>query len=264
MRFKGKIIGCLLGLLCFGPIGAAFGFIIGHLLDIGYFRAFVDATQHSVHTHTQKVFFENTFKIMGYIAKSDGHVSQNEINTARSIMSKMRLNPLLKAQAIALFTQGKQPDFNINTAISELRQVCHTQPILLQLFLDIQWQMASADGTVSATKKRTLEQICEALGVSAFQTDHQQYRDQREQQYRYQQRPAQPSDQISLSEAYQILGLSKNASSDEVKQAYRRLMSQHHPDKLMAKGVPPEMIKLATQKTQQIKKAYETIKKQAL
>ncbi|MDP1574142.1 MAG: co-chaperone DjlA [Coxiellaceae bacterium] len=258
MRFKGKIIGCLMGMLCFGSIGAALGFIVGHLYDIGYFRAFLEATQNSVHTQTQKIFFENTFKIMGYIAKSDGHVSQNEINTARSIMSKMRLNPLLKAQAITLFTLGKQPHFDIDSAIQELRQVCHTQPILLQLFLDIQWQMASADGPISAAKKRTLERICAKLGIDDFQTQGHQYS---EQHYRYQQqRPSQSSDQLTLTEAYQLLGLSANATDDAVKHAYRRMMSQHHPDKLIAKGLPPEMIKVATQKTQQIKKAYETIK----
>ena len=62
-------------------------------------------------------------------------------------------------------------------------------------------------------------------------------------------------------EAYEMLGVSKNASDADVKKAYRRLMNQHHPDKLVAKGLPEEMIKLANEKTQQIKEAYERIKK---
>ena len=69
------------------------------------------------------------------------------------------------------------------------------------------------------------------------------------------------SRQPTISSAYKILGINKTASDAEVKKAYRRLMSQHHPDKLIAKGLPEEMIKLATEKTQKIKAAYEQIKK---
>ncbi|KZZ15482.1 hypothetical protein A3751_17250 [Oleiphilus sp. HI0080] len=64
-----------------------------------------------------------------------------------------------------------------------------------------------------------------------------------------------------LEEAYDVLGLEKECSDQELKRAYRRLMSQHHPDKLVAKGLPEEMMKLATEKTQQIKEAYELVKR---
>jgi DnaJ like chaperone protein len=63
-----------------------------------------------------------------------------------------------------------------------------------------------------------------------------------------------------LHEAYEILGVKPSASDAEVKKAYRRLMNQHHPDKLVAKGLPEEMMKLATAKAQEIKGAYERIK----
>ena len=63
-----------------------------------------------------------------------------------------------------------------------------------------------------------------------------------------------------LKDAYLVLGVSSPASDADVKKAYRRMMNQHHPDKLVAKGLPEEMMKLATEKTQEIKKAYELIK----
>jgi DnaJ like chaperone protein len=63
-----------------------------------------------------------------------------------------------------------------------------------------------------------------------------------------------------VSQAYDVLGIDRTASDAEVKKAYRRLMNQHHPDKLIAKGLPEEMIRIATEKTQQIKQAYEQIK----
>ena len=71
---------------------------------------------------------------------------------------------------------------------------------------------------------------------------------------------ASANDTLTLTQAYKILGVNKGSSEAEIKKAYRRLMSQHHPDKLVAKGLPDEMIALATEKTQEIRKAYDLIK----
>ena len=122
---------------------------------------------------------------MGYVAKSDGHVSQNEIDTARTIMGKMGLNEVLKQQAITLFSLGKQKEFDCRRALFELKQVFRMQPVLLQLFLDIQLQMASADGGLSQAKRSTLEYICEQLGVTGYQF-HQK---NSERQYHHHQLP---------------------------------------------------------------------------
>lgn len=258
MKFRGKFFGAIIGLLIAGPIGMTLGFIAGHLYDLGYFRAFLQAVQGNIHTQSQQIFFNATFKIMGYVAKSDGRVSENEIRTAQMIMSKMGLNEALKKQAIYLFSVGKEADFNVDQTLYELRQVCHIQPALLQLFLDIQLQMASADGHISPAKKAALQHMCAKLGVTGFQFHHNE--NQYQQYYHYDRKPAQ-SDTMSLNEAYKLLGIPENATPDAIKKAYRRSMSQNHPDKLIAKGLPPEMIKVATQKTQRIKQAYEQIKK---
>ena len=69
-----------------------------------------------------------------------------------------------------------------------------------------------------------------------------------------------PATGPSLADAYEILGVDEDASNDEVKRAYRRLMNRHHPDKLVSKGLPEEMIEVATEKTQEIRVAYEKVK----
>lgn len=65
-----------------------------------------------------------------------------------------------------------------------------------------------------------------------------------------------------LADAYNVLGVDESASAQEVKRAYRKLMSEHHPDKLAAKGLPPEMMELAKQKAQELQAAYDLIRKE--
>src|SRR3990167_11481262 len=184
---------------------------------------------------------------MGHVAKSDGRISENEIQAARSVMSQMNLSDSMKREAIQLFNEGKAANFNLPSTLAQLRQACLFQPNLLRVFLEIQIQMAHADGRIlSVHKRQVLQDICRQLGVAGFNFSQfeQQFRGEQNYQRTYHNVPRDP--QQFLNEAYNVLGVAKDASDVEVKKAYRRLMSQHHPDKLMSKGLPPEMIKMAT------------------
>jgi DnaJ like chaperone protein len=125
----------------------------------------------------------------------------------------------------------------------------------MQMFIEIQLATAMADGVLHKAERQLIEQIGELLGFSRQEIAHLVGLATGAQ---HQQRPR----GMSLKDAYRMLDIDESASDAEVKKAYRRLMSQHHPDKLVSKGLPEEMIRLATEKTQQIRKAYDMIQQQ--
>ncbi|MCH9744472.1 MAG: co-chaperone DjlA, partial [Gammaproteobacteria bacterium] len=262
----GKIIGAIIGFVIANIPGALIGLLFGHLFDRGAFKNFFQAfgIHSGAQSQTRQLFFNCTFAVMGYIAKSDGHVSEKEIQAARHVMQQMGLQGDAKKQAIKQFYFGKSNEFNLSHVMYDLKQTCRHRPMLLKSFLDIQNAIAQADGHMTPQKQAVLQQIRDELGIPSFnfhgfQGFYQQAGGSRQQQYQRYQRP-QYSTQSQLSEAYEMLEIKSSATDAEVKKAYRRMMSKNHPDKLIAEGLPPEMIKIATQKTQQIKDAYELIK----
>ena len=267
MNWISKVIGMILGFLLIGPMGLIIGIFIGHIIfNQGRFRHWFQTTA-STQAHLskiQEVFFNTLFRVMGFIAKADDCVSENEIHQARQVMQQMNLNDNMKREAILLFTEGKQSNFNLDNTLDKLRQACFFQPALLQVFLEIQIQMASADNRwINEQKRQVLHTICQRLGVFGFNYNQFEQHFRAEQNYQsYQQSSTtEQESRTYLSDAYTVLGLTSAATDSEIKKSYRRLMSQHHPDKLMAKGLPPNMMKMMTQKTQQIKNAYEQIRK---
>lgn len=252
MSWWGKIAGGAFGFMLGGPLGAALGAVLGHQFDKGV----SGAPQISLNDQemVQAAFFTATFSVMGYIAKADGRVSQSEIALAERVMRQMNLKDEQRQAAIDLFNRGKRDDFSVDEALQQLRQVSHRNRSLLRIFLEIQIQAALADGVVDDAEYQALLHIAQRLGFDQAQI--------RRLLDMLQSGGARAGDESrpSLDDAYRTLGVSRDASDDEVKKAYRRLMNQHHPDKLVAKGLPEEMMEVATEKTQSIKSAYERIR----
>lgn len=264
MKWQGKFVGGCTGFLLGGGIpGFIIGVIIGHLFDSGMMQNWLtppEAFDRPSHNHsTQRVFFETTFAIMGYLAKADGRVSESEIEAAKRVMQYMSLSEDMRREAIMFFNEGKQPNFNWQAYVQDLREACRFNANLLRAFIEFQLQIVFASGGITSAKRIALQRICEQLGISRIIFSQFEQQSQAEQHYRREQ-TAEVNPQYQIADAYQILGVTANNSNEEIKRAYRRLLSKNHPDKLVAQGLPPEMMKLANEKTQRIKKAYETIK----
>jgi len=261
MAWWGKVIGGTFGFMLGGFLGALLGAALGHQFDKGLSFSSLDGFGYGGNQETiQMAFFTALFSVMGHVAKADGQVSADEIAMARSIMQQMDLDEKQTRVAIDLFNQGKQPEFDLHAAVSQFRQEAHRRTSLMRMFLELLIHAAYADNHLHDKEDRVLRQISQQLGFS------DRYFDQLDAMVRAQRTfhaggQASPQTQARLlSDAYQVLGVDQSANDAEVKKAYRRLMNQHHPDKLVSRGMPEEMVKLATEKTQDIKAAYEAIK----
>lgn len=268
MSWWGKVVGGAFGFMLGGPLGAMLGAALGHQFDKGLNLADMHGGDvfgaSGDRERVQTAFFTALFSVMGNVAKADGHVSKDEIQMARDIMQQMSLDETQKKVAIDLFNTGKQADFDLVGVVEQFRRECHRRRTLLQMFMELLLHAAYADNELHPDEHTLLQQISNILGFSRMQFQQMEAQVRAQRSFHgaggagYQQAGVSPATQ--LKEAYVALGVSKDASDAEVKKAYRRLMNQHHPDKLVSKGLPEEMMKLATEKTQEIKAAYETIR----
>ena len=255
MSWWGKVIGGAFGYMVGGPLGAILGAALGHNFDQGVEG--IDTGRAGNWGRQQRIqtaFFTATFSVMGHICKADGRVSHDEIRTARQVMAHMELGPEQVKAAIALFNEGKRPGFPLDAILHQLRREIGHRLNLKRMFIEIQCIAAGADGIIHPQERKLLIYVSEILGISRYELESLLTSASGGFQ--------RPEARTSLDEAYETLGIKSSARDQEVKKAYRRLMNRHHPDKLVSKGLPEEMVKLATERTTEISKAYERIKEQ--
>jgi DnaJ like chaperone protein len=173
-------------------------------------------------------------------------------------MERMKLASDQTQAAIKLFEQGKRSDFPLGTVLQSFQVCCRGRRDLLYTFIEIQLQAALADGQVHPETRRVLWQVCRVLDISGMELAQLEALARAHSGQRGD--PAQRPPADRLVDAYRVLGLERGASDDAVKKAYRRLMSQHHPDKLISKGLPAAMMDLAREKAGEINIAYDLIK----
>ena len=254
MSWWTSVLGGALGYMIGGPLGAMLGVAFAGNFSKGKsnFRGSAKDYRPGDKQRVQAAFFSSVFSVMGYIAKVDGKVSKSEILLAQQVMQHMQLSEDMQKAAKELFNQGKQKDFNLDEVLEQFRTESHRRTHLVRMFLEIQIQATYADGVFDDKEYDALKYIAQKLRFPIHELERliQQFSV-----------ASGKSSKLTIDDAYVILGADKSLTDKELKRAYRRLLAQHHPDKLVAKGLPDEMIKLANDKTQEIISAYELIKK---
>lgn len=250
-----------------GVLGFFLGFIIGPMLyslfnRIAPIRKEVDPA----------LYLDITFEVLGHLSKVKGTVTRNDIKMATQFMDTLQLRGEARRMAQRSFNIGKACDYPLRQRLGELYLSYCNQRNILNLFCEHLIQAALSDGELHQLEQQILYVVADELHISKSRMSmyiqmimasyhfHQQ-----SEQYRHgqsYQRYNQPSygKGPDINHAYQLLGVTAAADKTTIKRAYRKLMNEHHPDKLISKGLPKEMLEAAKQRAQEIQSAYDLIK----
>ena len=235
----GLIVGGVRGLLIGAAIGYAAGWVLRNVL--GKQLVLVQAQ-----------FLESTVAVMGAVCKADGAVSRDEIQVAESMFARLNLSSEQRQSAMAAFTRGKAAGFDLDAEVGKFARASRGHRPILLMFMQIQCAAVAADGNIHPAEHQMLVRVARGLGLSEA--------DVAQLEALLRTGAPGPSPQTKLADAYAALGISSSASDAEIKQAYRRLMSQNHPDKLAGKGLPESMREMAEERSREISTAYALIK----
>lgn len=237
---------------------------------------------------------EVTFSLMGYISRGAGRINEDHIRQAENVMDTMHLDVERKQIAINAFNRGKSENFDLHAELSDIRSLIRDNVALIGYLFEIQVEIALADGELSPGEHERLLNIADIFGIrhetverilnmrkaeqefakfaESFRKRAESFRQQgnysqgeenREDSssdYKHSSGYSGSSNQGALKNAYTILELPESASWEEVKKAHKKLMLKYHPDRLAAQGIPPEMARIYTKKTQDIQSAYDLIR----
>jgi len=258
MSCLGTLVGATIGLVLGGPIGAiagaAFGSFATSFRTTEGARPFGEDPYSTMYDrrmgsqdHARMTFFVGAFSLLGKLAAADGHVSPKETAKVEEFMDRdLHLDPASRASAMQVFrTAATSPESFYSLANQFYRQF-RTQPQFFELLIDIMLRMAAADDQGLTREEETL--IVDAVHIFRFS------------EARYQQLKGRYVQNNASS--YTVLGCSPNDTDDQIKKAYRRLVNEYHPDKILAKGLPEEFQQVAAEKFREIQQAYEQIRKE--
>jgi len=256
MAFLGLLVGSFISFKLSGGL-------IGQLSGFGNVGGIT-----GIKTEKQSVFFKTAFTLMGALAKADGRVSEQEIDHVEKFMTQLNMSQTHRKQAISHFKEGSKSDFKVEPLLQKFNQITAASPNLKQMLMVYLFRVALADGQLHPKELGLLREIAPQLGYSEQAFEQFMAMLQGQDQFAgggyHQGRSAGMGGYTSanaIDSAYQAIGVSKDDSDADIKKAYRRLVREYHPDKLMGQGLPEAMIKEATERSQEIQTAYDLIKK---
>ena len=235
------------------------------LLLVGY--QFYRGFRHSVRSFERQgenlgrvsdEFVRALFGCMGHLAKSDGRVSEDEIRAARLIMHRLGLSPAGVRRAIGWFEDGKRPGYPLVQTVREVRRVSARSAGKRTMFLRLLLEVVLAKPSLRKEERAMLWTVCSELDIGRVELA--QLEAMIRAQKGFQRSPAGDADAARVRKAYATLGVDPDASNDEIKKAYRRLMNRNHPDKIAGSNPEAAVVAEAERRTREVRSAYEMLK----
>ena len=257
--YWGKLAGVMAGLATGRVWLALIGLIVGHQFDRGL------AGRGSGHrkaddraAQVPAEFVRSLFQTMGFLAKSDGRVSEEEIRAARVLMHRLGLGPSEIRQSVEWFEQGKSPSFGLHDNLRKLRRDTVRHRELRLTFVRLLLEVALSKKSLHRRERAALWTICSELDISRVELA--QLEAMLRAQMGFRRSTAGGVDTERVTSAYAVLGVNRSSTNEEIKKAYRRLMNKNHPDKLAGAGRDNALASAAAKRTREIRGAYEMLK----
>lgn len=244
-------------------LGKTLGLIILLVIAYQFYRGFTRSMQ-TFERQGQRVsrvsedFVKAVFQAMGHLAKSDGRVSEDEIRAARLVMHRLSLSPAQVRKAVGWFDEGKDPGYPFVQRMREVRRVSARSAGDRQMFVRLLLEVALAKPSLSREERALIWKICTELEIGRVELA--QLEAMIRAQKGFKRSPAGDADAARVRQAYATLGVAQDATNDEVKKAYRRLMNRIHPDKIASESPEQAVIDEAERRTREVRSAYELLK----
>lgn len=254
MSLWGKIIGGVAGFVTGGPLGAVVGAALGHAADQGgglgrpSMRGAADAA--AMLGSREQLFAISVVVLAAKLAKCDGAVNRAEIDAFKRMF---RIPPGNLREVGQLFDQARDSPDPAQPFAERLGEAFADNKGMLEDVLAALFHIARADGALTRSELAFLQQVQLGFGLDSLAWERA--RD-----------GFNPRAQTAAPEAgpdpYVILGVARDASDETLRQTWRRLMRENHPDSLAARGVPQEFVKRATEKVAEINAAWDRVKRE--
>jgi len=235
----GKIIGGAAGFALGGPLGALVGAVAGHAIDRGIAAQRGTAP---VEDMRPAAFTVAVIVLAAKMAKADGVVTRDEVDAFKRIFHI----PARELPGVGrLFDQARRDAAGFEPYARQIGRLFHGAPHVLEELLGGLFEIAKADNVVHPAELDYLRRVAAIFGFddAAFERIRAGHMG------------------VAAADPYEVIGVSPEASDAEVRTAYRKLVREHHPDKLIAAGMPEEFIKVANEKLAHINEAYARIRR---
>jgi DnaJ like chaperone protein len=240
MSIWGKILGGAAGFAIGGPLGALLGVGAGHMFDQGVENV---RGKFPPDAAKQITFTIGVIALSAKMAKADGKVTRDEVDAFKQIF---RIPPHEAKNVARVFDMAKQDIHGYQEYARQIGTMFRGSPEVLEDLLGALFHIAKADGVFHPKEEEFLKNVARIFGFPESRFEHLK------------------AQHIGggLEDPYTVLGIDPSVSDAELKKTYRKLIKEHHPDHLIAKGMPEEFINIANEKLAAINSAYDKIAKE--